>query len=336
MELIAETAWHHEGDFQFMENLVHDICKKTNADIVKLHITLDFDEYMDAAHPSYDLLKSWLFNKEEWTILINIIRGFNKKIMLLLNDRKAVEFGFKFDPEYVEIHSVCLNDIFLLEAFKDNLKQNTKVVLGVGGTDIREVDYAINFLEHSNIVLMFGFQNYPTIFQDVNLKKTNRIISLFEGLEYGYADHTAWDSKDNELITLLGAAGGRVSLIEKHITTNYGENRTDFSAAISIEMFNSLERKIRILEKLQGNGLLKMNSGELEYSKFGPMKKGAVLNRNVTRGDVFDKDKVSFIRTEKTSDLSQLDVIELFGTKLTKNFKSGTLIMSKMFTEGNI
>ena len=33
--------------------------------------------------------------------------------MLLFNDKKSIEFGMKFDPEIVEIHSVCLNDIFI-------------------------------------------------------------------------------------------------------------------------------------------------------------------------------------------------------------------------------
>jgi len=28
MKLIAETAWHHEGDFDFMKNLVTEICYK--------------------------------------------------------------------------------------------------------------------------------------------------------------------------------------------------------------------------------------------------------------------------------------------------------------------
>ena len=41
MKLIAETAWHHEGNFDFMKNLVTEIVNKTNADIVKMHITLN-------------------------------------------------------------------------------------------------------------------------------------------------------------------------------------------------------------------------------------------------------------------------------------------------------
>ena len=36
IKLIAETAWHHQGDFMFMKKLVTEIAK-TNADIIKIH-----------------------------------------------------------------------------------------------------------------------------------------------------------------------------------------------------------------------------------------------------------------------------------------------------------
>ena len=62
IKLIAETAWHHEGDYGFMKNLVTSICELSKADIVKLHITLDLDEYMNKDHAAYETLKSWVFS----------------------------------------------------------------------------------------------------------------------------------------------------------------------------------------------------------------------------------------------------------------------------------
>ena len=40
MKLIAETAWHHDGDYKFFKNLVQQICNKTKADYIKFHLTL--------------------------------------------------------------------------------------------------------------------------------------------------------------------------------------------------------------------------------------------------------------------------------------------------------
>jgi len=86
MQLIAEKAWHHQGDYEFMRKLVTEIATKTEANIVKLHITLNFDEYMHSSHDAYSILKPCLFNKSQWSELIEIIRTNIKKIMLLLND----------------------------------------------------------------------------------------------------------------------------------------------------------------------------------------------------------------------------------------------------------
>lgn len=298
MKLIAETAWHHEGDYEFMKNLVSEISSKTGADIIKMHITLDFDEYMDPSHEAYALLKPWLFSKNQWNELVNLVRDNGKEIMLLLNDIEAIKFGLSLSPEYIEIHSVCLNDVFMLDELKRGLNQSTKVVLGVGGTSIDEIDHAINYLNFTNILLMFGFQNYPTVYEDVNLSKVRKIMKLFDSFEYGYADHTAWDSPYNELVTLLGAASG-MSYIEKHVTTHYGDNRVDWPAAISIDMFNELHEKVKVLDGLNGNGALSMNNGELSYSVFGPMKKAAVLKKDVVAGDTLSLEMINFIRTKK-------------------------------------
>lgn len=332
MKIIAETAWHHEGNFDFMKNLVTEIVNKTNADIVKMHITLNLEEYMSTEHENYKLQKPMLFSKIQWQELIEIVRNKNREIMLLMNDTDAIEFGLSFNPEYAEIHSVCLNDIFMLQKLKKNLQNQTKMVLGVGGTSIDEIENAINFLKHPNTILMFGFQNYPTVYEDVNLNKIRRLMKLFDNFEFGYADHTAGDSSDNELITLLGAASG-MKFVEKHVTTHYGEKRLDCEAAISLKMFNNLHDKIKILEKLNGSGSLSMNPGELRYSVFGPMKKAAVLNLNLSKGETITLDQIKFRRTKEISDMSQLDVINSIGKKVEMDLKKDTVLMTKHFVK---
>ena len=52
---------------------------------------------------------------------------------------------------------------------------------------------------------MFGFQNYPTSLSDINLRKIPR-QSMYKECLFGYADHTAWNSEDNELVSILVAA----------------------------------------------------------------------------------------------------------------------------------
>lgn len=330
MKLIAETAWHHEGDYAFMEKLIEELTTKSKTDYIKLHLTLDLDEYMDSRHPSYKTLKNWMLSDNQWDKIISQVRKSGKKLMLLFNDTESIRFGMKYNPELIEIHSVCLNDVHLLDKLKTNLKKTQKVVLGVGGSSLYEIENAISKLNHQEIILMFGFQNYPTNYADINLKKIRKIMSLYPQLKHGYADHTSWDDENNELITLLVSAVG-MDYIEKHVTIQQGKERCDWQSAISIQTFNRIAEKVKLIKELNGDGLLKLNTAEKDYSRFGPMKKACVFSKDVTTGQVFTKNLIEFKRTSETSDLSQIDVLNYIGTEIMANCEKNTVIMKKHF-----
>jgi N,N'-diacetyllegionaminate synthase len=328
MKLIAETAWHHEGDFEFMRNLVTGIVEESKADIVKMHITLDWDEYMHPDHQLYKKLREWLFTEKQWSQLIEIVIRSDKELMLLLNDTWAVQFAMEFRPKLIELHSVCLNNVFLINKLKPSLTPDMQVILGVGGTALEELDHAIRYFDHPNTVLMFGFQNYPTRYEYVNLSKMRRVMRLYPEMQFGYADHTAWNESNNELITLLVAANG-MDYVEKHVTTAYGTDRTDSAAAISIEMLNSLAETLKLLEAIDGDGQLQLNPGERNYSVFGPMKMAAVAARNVDAGEKLSLEDLCFKRTGQTADLSQLEVLNMVGGTVQEPIMEGCVLMRR-------
>jgi N,N'-diacetyllegionaminate synthase len=331
-KLIAETACHHEGDYPFMKELVTRICETSNADIVKFHITLDLDEYMNKDHDDYKIVKSWMFGAERWEELIGIVRKNNKELMLLLNDTKAIDFATQFNPEMVEIHSVCLNVPRLQRAVIENIDSKAKVVIGIGGCSLDEITQAVQCFLDREIVLMFGFQNYPTKYEDVNLRKIRKIQSLYTEKKFGYADHTAWDEDNNELITLLVSANG-MDFIEKHVTTEYGKERCDYSAAISIEQFNMLYKKIKLLERLYGNGSMQLNKAEENYSKYGPMKMAAIAKHNLVKGSKLTMGDIHFCRTSQSTDISQIDLLQVIGNKLVEDVKINQVIDWKHISE---
>lgn len=141
-------------------------------------------------------------------------------------------------------------------------------------------------------------------------------MRLFSSFEFGYADHTAWNHPDNELITMFGAAQG-MQYIEKHITTEYGKERVDWSAAISFEKFNKISEMMKLYTACYGDSLLKMNQGEENYSIFGPLKKAGILNRNVSANETISLEHIDFKRTSQISDMSQIQVWKALGKKYT-------------------
>ena len=75
--------------------------------------------------------------------------------------------------------------------------------LSRGLSTIDEIAYAVDFLRSkgkNEIVLMYGFQTYPTNYADINLSKMLKIRDIFN-LPVGYADHTAFDDPNNEIIS---------------------------------------------------------------------------------------------------------------------------------------
>ena len=325
IKLIAETAWHHEGDIDFMRKLVTSICEDSKADVVKFHITLDLDEYMSKDHNSYETLQSWMLTSENWEELIRIVRNNDKELLLLLNDTKAIEFTEKFNLEMVEIHSVCLNVPRIQKAIRKIINKKTKLVIGVGGCSAEEVEEAVKFFNDREVVLMFGFQNYPTKYEDINLSKIRKIQNLYPKCFYGYADHTAWNEKNNEFITLLVSSNG-MKFVEKHVTTDYGIQRCDYSAAISIEQFNALSKKLGVLDQLYGDGSMLMNSAEKAYSLYGPMKMAGITNKNLYKGDKLSLQDFHFSRTSQITNISQIELLKALGTTLVKDIKVNTVI----------
>jgi N,N'-diacetyllegionaminate synthase len=325
---IAETAWHHEGDFDFMKDLVTKLCTESEVDIVKFHITLNIDEYMSRDHDAYNMLKSWMLSEDDWEELIALVRSNKKELMLLLNDTKAIKFAKKFNPELVELHSVSLNIPRLQNAVIKHISNKAKIVIGVGGCSIEEVEEAVKFFQDRETILMFGFQNYPTKYEDVNLLKIKKMQDLFVGANFGYADHTAWDEINNELITLLVASNG-MDFLEKHVSTEYGVERCDYSAAISIEQLNTLCKKIKILDKLYGSGSMELNAAEKSYSLYGPMKMAAITRHSLTKGSELLVDDFNFCRTSQITDMSQVAILQAIGNKLISDIEENQVILSK-------
>ena len=153
---------------------------------------------------------------------------------------------------------------------------------------------------------------------------------MFPEFKFGYADHTGWDHDYNELITLFGAAMG-VEFIEKHVTPDFGKNRTDYSAAISLDMIYSLKEKLNILTECMGNGKFELNSGEMAYSEVGPLKKAPILIKDVAKGDNLTWRSIKFQRTNKRSDIKQNEVKFYINKSFNSSYKSGHVLTKDLF-----
>jgi len=251
--IIGETAYNHEGDINYLLKMVDEIAEiKLNA--VKFHLLLNPESYMQKKHPLIGETKKWIFDKKQWDDIIDYANEKELDVVALCDDVESIEYILKNGKNVnaIELHATGLDDYFLLDAV---LGFNKQIILGIGGSTIDEIQYAVSFLknkEENNILLMYGFQSYPTQYIDINLSKMLKIRDLFN-LPVGYADHTAYNDPNNEIISVMAAMMG-FNILEKHYTPDYGKERIDYHSAVGKEQMSKIKELMKLALTVYGDG----------------------------------------------------------------------------------
>lgn len=323
--VIGETAYNHEGDIEYLFRMIDDIAElKLNA--IKLHMTLKPESYMNTTHPVFKELKKWIFSEEQWDEIIDRVSKKGLDIIILCNDVKGVEYllNKKKAIHSMELHAVSLNDYYLLDIVS---KFNGRIILGIGGSTLDEIEYAITFLKSrgvEDILLMYGFQSYPTNYKEINLSQMAKVRQLFN-LPVGYADHTGFDDPHNELISIMAAVMG-FNILEKHYTPEFGKERIDYQAAVGKEKMKNIVNLMQLAFDVHGDGSLEMSTDERNYGNIGPMKKAIVAKRDIKKGEKLSIENLWFKRTQEESYIKQSQFPLLIGLKTKVDINKDEII----------
>ena len=93
--------------------------------------------------------------------------------------------------------------LFNLEFLKHIDNYFDTVFLEFGGANLDEIQEALNALANTEVILLYGFNAYPTRIENQNLNFLNTLKNQFNCCT-GFADH----SVNNEVIPLLAMAKG--------------------------------------------------------------------------------------------------------------------------------
>src|SRR3989344_3656296 len=99
----------------------------------------------------------------------------------------------------------------------------------------------------SRLTLLHCTSNYPTEFQDVNLRAMQTLQQVFD-VPVGYSDHTR-----GTVVPVAATAIGAV-VIEKHFTLNRDLPGPDHLASIEPQEFSEMVAGIRVVEQSLGSG----------------------------------------------------------------------------------
>jgi len=323
--IIAEVAYNHEGDIKYLHQMIDEIATlKLNA--VKFHLLLNLDSYMKRTHPLYDTVKKWLFTENQWDDILNHATKKTLDIVALCDDVESIHYIIRKKKKVyaIELHATSIDDHFMLA---EAAKFDGQIILGIGGSSINDISYAVDFLRHhgkQDILLMYGFQSYPTDYADINLAKMHAIYDLFR-LPVGYADHTGFNDPNNAVISIAAALMG-FPVLEKHYTPDPGKERIDYHAAVGEKQMRCIRDLMKIALQVHGSGQITLSESEKTYGNTGPMKKAIVAKRDIKKGEKLSLQNLWFKRTPEESTIQQKQFLQLLGSKVKMDIKKDDVI----------
>lgn len=300
--LIAETAFHHEGDKEYLIKLI-DATSEAGVDSVKFQILIDLDEFMSTKHSSYEAAKGWLLSSDEWIEVLDYAVSRKLDIVAMPLDKKAFEIIKNYDIKYLEVHSVSFKDEALLACLEQT---KAALIFGVGGRTKEEIATVVNRYRKRDLVLMVGYQSFPTEFKDSQISKVTALKEIYPECKIGYADHSAYDEemavKSSELAYVLGAR-----VFEKHLTIDEGKERIDFQSAINIDKFAKIKSNLlKLSEVINEDDVFSLSDKEVTYRN---RQKVPVSNKRLTAGTVITKEDLSLKMIDEECCIESLELI---------------------------
>lgn len=318
--VIAEMANSHEGSLEKAKKIT-TAAAKSGADAIKYQ-KFTANELAEPDHENYPLYKKLEMNNKDWSDLVRFAKKCGLKVFTDVFGVSSAKSALGLGVDGFKIHSADLANPYLL----DFLAMQTKsVLLSTAGCLLNEIDEAIKAIrtKPKEIVLMHGFQGYPTKISDLNLKRMKSIQEKYH-LPIGIMDHVSGDSELATIIPLLGISMG-ATIVEKHLTMNRDEKGLDYYSALNPKEFTSMVSAIRQAEKAFGKEIFTLSKNELKYRL--AHKKNPIARKTIKKGTVLSKSLFDFKRTKAKNSVS---LYEFRGKTASKTIPKGATLTKEM------
>ena len=146
-----------------------------------------------------------------------------------------------FTPDKLKVASRDLTNLPLLSALGET---NIPIILSTGMAGEKELNIALETINkfHNNISILHCVSEYPTKYENVNLKTITYLKKQYPQYPIGYSDHTIGIS------TPIAAVAMGAEIIEKHITLDRNMKGTDQKGSLAIDGIYRMIRDIRNLD----------------------------------------------------------------------------------------
>jgi N,N'-diacetyllegionaminate synthase len=330
LEVIAEVAQGYEGKIKIAKLMI-DAAKKSNADSIKFQLVYA-DELATPGYKFYNFFKTLEMTDLEWREVRNYSKKKKIKFYLEIFGSKSLHVSKKLHVDGIKIHPTDLDNYVLLKLIrKTSIK---KIFLGIGGAYLEEIKKSIKILSNKKIILLMGFQGYPTRSEDNNINRIELLKKFFfsnKNICYGFADHDI-NKRNLSNNASLVAIGSGCSFIEKHLTIKYGKKPLEDSESAY------LPKDFAIYKSTLDNAFscynsnvdlkkifFKLNKSELKYRK--AVKKSLVANKDIFPGQVLNEKHFVLKRVKNNNAFKK--IIDVKNKKIKKFLKNNQPITKK-------
>lgn len=329
--IIAEAGVNHNGSLENAFKLI-DAAVEADVDYVKFQTFKSENLVSKAAKKAdyqiqntgnstdsqYEMLKKLELSHENHELLIDYCKRKNIQFFSTAFDLDSLAYLKEIGLDLVKIPS---GEITNLPYLRKAAQLFPKVIISTGMATLKEIKDAVQVftaegISKENISILHCNTEYPTPFEDVNLKAMLHIQKEL-GTEIGYSDHTL----GIEVPIAAVALGAKV--IEKHFTLDKTMEGPDHKASLEPEELKAMVSGIRNIEKsIKGDGLKKPS--ESETKNIAIARKSIVAKKDIAEGELFSEENITVKRPG--NGISPMKWDEVIGKTATKNFNEDELI----------
>jgi N,N'-diacetyllegionaminate synthase len=322
--IIAEAGVNHNGSIELAKKLI-DVAVDAKCDAVKFQTfkaenviskkakKAQYQEQTTGASESQlEMVKKLELSFDQFRELKKYCE--QKKIMFLSTpfDHESIDFLASLGMKIFKIPSGEITNLPYLRKI-NSLK--TEVILSTGMANLAEIAAALKILKNCCVTILHANTEYPTPFEDVNLRAMKTIADKFK-TKIGYSDH----SLGIEVPVAAVALGA--SIIEKHFTLDQNMEGPDHKASLNPQQLKEMVVSIRNIEKSLGNG--KKIPSKSETKNIAIARKSIIAKRAIKKGEIFSEKNLTVKRPG--NGISPMKWDEIIGTKAKKNYEEDDLI----------
>ncbi|MBY4602683.1 N-acetylneuraminate synthase family protein [Bacillus sp. SPARC3] len=306
VKVIAEIANAHQGKEENLKTLIK-AAAESGADGVKFQ----WFKYDCIATPCFFAYESYIelfLNEDVWKSCVAYGKRLGLEIWVDIFDSWGAELflHLQHDIDGIKLPTTILQSTEIMKTIGMTEKP---VLIGVGGWYEDEIDQMVSLVKQhmkNQLILMHGFQGYPTKLEDINLKRVQHLKNRYN-VQIGFADHIDADHPLAVDLPVYAYFSG-AAVIEKHITLNRAAKGFDYYSSLEPNEFKVMTDKLQQAQNAAGS--TEVNESERKYLHDSSLR--VTANRDIKKGEIITLGKTSYKRCGNKNALMPLQAEDSF------------------------